>query len=233
MLAKKKGAGKNKKRVIVMGKGSLAIKISDWFLRSKDFMLIKVVPVIPEPSWTKSLLNWAKSKNVPVVESGDYKEINLKKDRPDLVVSVFYEKILDGDFIDNCKKIINIHNAPLPKYRGVAPINWALKNKETEHGVTIHQIDKGVDTGPIIAQLKYSIYPEFDEVIDVYERALEYAWVLFKQTMPILDKIIPRKQDDKAATYYSNKDKKKLKERRDFTKAVSLGKEKKKIIKKL
>ena len=45
---------------------------------------------------------------------------------------------LKQNFIDSCKNIINLHNSPLPKYRGVRPINWALKNGEHSHGVTIH-----------------------------------------------------------------------------------------------
>ena len=75
-----------------------------------------------------------------------------------------------------------------------------MKNGETKHGVTIHEIIPEIDAGPIYAQLGYPIYPEFDEVIDVYEGALEYGWVLFSQTMPILDKIVPRPQDNRLAS---------------------------------
>ena len=57
------------------------------------------------------------------------------------------------------------------------------------HGVTIHEITKGRDDGPIVAKLEYSIYPYFDEVENVYNRSLEYGWVLFKETMNVLYKI--------------------------------------------
>src|SRR5690606_15634116 len=102
--------------------------------------------------------------------------------RVDLAISVFYDKILKPWFIDSCGRILNVHNGPLPRYQGVSPINWALKNGEHEHGVTIHELTAGIDSGPIVSQVTYSIYPEIDEVIDVYHRALEYAWLLFKQT---------------------------------------------------
>jgi methionyl-tRNA formyltransferase len=215
-----------KKSVIVMGKGSLAIKISRWFMQSSDYELLCVVPVIPEPAWTESFLSWAKSVQVPAIESGHYKDIpGVHNDNwsVDLVFSVFYDRIIKPWFINKCKRILNIHNGPLPKYRGVAPINWALKNNEIQHGVTIHEVTEGIDDGPIVAQLIYSIYPEFDEVIDVYNRALNYAWVLFEQTMPILDKIKARPQDHTMATYYSKQDSYKLGERRDFTIKKSLG----------
>ena len=194
------------KTVIVLGKGSLAINIAKWFKESPDYNIICIVPVIPEPTWTDSFKDWAKSENLPIITSGDYGEIENVNDpnwKVDLCFSVFYDKIIKDWFIRKCNKILNLHNAPLPKYRGVQPINWALKNNEDKHGVTIHEITPGIDDGPIISQLEYSIYPYFDEVRDVYERALNYSWMLFEQTIPILDKIIPKEQDDSAATYLS------------------------------
>lgn len=214
------------KSVIVVGKGSLAIKISEWFMRASDYELLCVVPVIPEPAWTESFLSWAKSMQVTAIESGDYRDIpGLHNDSwsVDLVFSVFYDRIIERWFINKCVRVLNIHNGPLPKYRGVSPINWALKNNEVQHGVTIHEVTEGIDDGPIVAQLIYSTYPDFDEVIDVYNRALNYAWVLFEQTMPILDKIGARPQDHTMATYYSKQDNHKLGERSDFTIKKSLS----------
>lgn len=208
---------------VVMGKGDLAIRVANWFLQSKEYHLCSVVPVIPEPKWAPSLKEWAKENGVPVMESGHYKDLpELAETRKiDLAVSIFYDKIIREWFIKRCARIINLHNGPLPKYRGVSPINWALKNEEVEHGLTIHEITPGIDDGPIIGQLKYSIHPEFDEVIDVYKRSIEYGWVLFQQTLPLLDKIRPRVQDDSAATYYSKHDNPRLAERSNFTRETS------------
>jgi len=205
--------------VVVMGKGDLAIKVANWFLQSEKYKLVAVVPVMPEPKWTQSLAEWSRANGIAVIESGHYKDLpQLATDEPiDLAVSVFYDKIIKAWFIDRCKRIINLHNGPLPKYRGVSPINWALKNEELEHGVTIHEITPGIDDGPIIGQVKYSIYPVFDEVIDVYRRALEYAWTLFQQTAPMLDKIKAREQKHEEASYYSKLDNPLLGERSEFT----------------
>lgn len=214
-----------RKKVIVMGKGVLAIRICKWFLRSSDYELIQVVPVIPEPKWTKSLIEWAKKNKIPFVKSGcfnDIAEVRKADWDVELVVSVFYDRIIKKWFIKKCKKIINLHNGPLPRYRGVSPINWALKNNEVKHGVTIHEITPGIDDGAIISQLEYSVYPEHDEVADVYKRSLEYGWVLFKLTMPMLDKITPRPQDSTKSTYYNLSQNSLLKERRYFTKKESV-----------
>jgi methionyl-tRNA formyltransferase len=214
-----------KQSVVLLGKGTLAIRIANWFLNHSRYELRMVVPVIPEPTWTDSLSRWADAKLVPVVRTGHYKDVPgvMSGDwRPDLVISVFYDKIIKPWFIDKCARIINLHNGPLPKYRGVSPINWALKNGESLHGVTIHEITPGIDDGPIYSQVLYSIYPEFDEVKDVYARALEYGWTLFTQTMPLLDRITPALQDHSQATYYASHQNSQLAERRSFTRHESI-----------
>lgn len=212
-------------RVIVLGKGELAIRVTNWFLQSPEHELMAVVPTVPEPTWAPSLMNWADARNLRVVRSGHYKDLEGLQQEDwsvDLAISVFYDKIIKPWFIQKCRKILNIHNGPLPRYRGVSPINWALKNAEAEHGVTIHEITPGIDDGPIVAQLKYSIYPEFDEVIDVYNRSIEYGWALFQATMPLLEKIQPAAQVESEATYYNVAQNSLLGERRSFRKQESL-----------
>ena len=213
-------------KVIFLGKGDLAIRAAQWFLDSPDHELVAVVPVIPEPRWTASLSSWAVRNKIDVIESGHYKDLpGVKRDnwRIDLAVSVFYDKIIKEWFISKCDRIINLHNGPLPRYRGVSPINWALKNGEQEHGVTIHEITPGIDDGPIIGQVKYSIYPEVDEVVDVYRRAIEYGWTLFQQTLPMLNQLKARPQDESQALYYGKHDDWRLEERSNFTRAQSIA----------
>lgn len=210
--------------VTVLGKGDLAIQVAEWFLKSDKYKLVSVVPVMPEPKWTASFADWARAHGVPVIESGHYRDlpnVSTPEWSVDLAVSVFYDKIIKQWFIEKCKRIINLHNGPLPRYRGVSPINWALKNGEHEHGVTIHEITPGIDDGPIISQVNYSIYPEFDEVVDVYKRALAYGWTLFQQTAPLLDQIKAREQEHEQAIYYSKHDNPRLGERSGFTREQS------------
>ena len=210
------------KNVVILGKGSLCIEICDWFNSNENYNIYLVIPVIPEPKWTDSLINWCEINQIKKLKSGDHRDIDDSiLNKSDLVISVFYDKIIKSEFINKCKKIINLHNGPLPKYRGVSPINWALKNNEFEHGVTIHEISPGIDDGNIIGQVKYSIYSEFDEVIDVYNRANAYAFVLFKNTIRLIDKINPRKQDNTKSSYYSKNENILLMERSNFTKSES------------
>ncbi len=211
-----------KKRIVVLGKGDLSGKVAQWFLEHSEYELVAVVPNQPPSFWTLRLEEWAKERGVPVVASG------LTKDVPegpiDLAVSVTYDKIIKTDFIARCGRIINIHNGPLPKYRGVNPVNWALKNGEKEHGVTMHEITPGIDDGPVIAQRMFAIDPEKDEVVDVYKRCLEEGWELFLETMPNFWDIMPVPQNESAATHYTGKDFDKLDERSYFTREESRSK---------
>lgn len=203
-------------KITLLGKGDLVISIAEWLYYNSfaGIEIERVVPVVPEPEWCPSLRDWGLSKGINIVESGDYKDI---EGPVDLAISVFYEKIIKQDFIDRCRKIINLHNSPLPKYRGVRPINWALKNDEVSHGVTIHEITSGIDDGPIYGQIIYPIYPDIEEVRDVYNKSKKYGFDLFKEVFPVLDNIAPYQQDESEATYYSNKDIPKLGDRSDFT----------------
>ena len=92
-----------------------------------------------------------------------------------------------------------------------------MKNGESQHGVTIHKIHGGIDDGDVLGQVTYPIYPEIEEVEDVYNKALEYGWVLFKD---VISKIEYTTKNAKAQagtlSYYSNKQNKLLKEREGF-----------------
>jgi len=203
--------------VVLLGKGSLAIQISEWINNRHN--LVCVVPDMPEPKWTESLKDWSEKNGIAIVESGDYNDID-EKIKIDLAISIFYGKIFKSNFINRCENIINLHNAPLPKYRGVRPINWALKNNEDYHGVTIHKIHEGVDDGDILGRITYPIYPDIEEVEDVYNKALEYGFVLFKDIMSkinyCLSHATPQDTTGETSTYYSNKETSLLEERIDF-----------------
>ena len=123
----------------------------------------------------------------------------------DLVLSVLYDQIIGPDLINRAERIINFHPGRLPHYRGVRPVNWALHNREHLHGVTIHTIDTGVDTGPVLAEALFSIWPDTDEVQDVWQRSMEHGRILISHTLPRLGHIIPRPQDETlAATHHSH-----------------------------
>lgn len=204
--------------IILLGKGSLAIRACEWLLENNHNIKC-IIPDMPEPKWTESLSNYARRNDISLIESGHYKDLNDNINF-DLAISIFYGKIINQEFINKCKNIINLHNAPLPKYRGVRPINWALKNNEQYHGVTIHKIHAGIDDGDILGKVIYPIYPEIEEVEDVYNKALDYGFLLFKDVMSkinyCLDNSVPQYKFQEEPSYYSNKEIKFLGNREGF-----------------
>ncbi|MCI5191062.1 MAG: methionyl-tRNA formyltransferase, partial [Candidatus Electrothrix sp. AS4_5] len=98
---------------------------------------------------------------------------------PDLIVVTAYGRILQSRLLHLPRfGTINVHGSLLPKYRGAAPIQWAIINGETETGVTVMQMDEGVDTGDILLPLKIPITAEdtsgtlFDKLADLGGQAL-------------------------------------------------------------
>ena len=104
----------------------------------------------------------------------------------------------------------------MPKYRGVNPINWALKNKEPIHGVTLHHIDEGIDTGDIIDQEIFDINENL-EVIDVYRLCIDAGKKVIERSLLNIESINPSIQDESKSSYYSMDDFEKLGNRKYFT----------------
>ncbi|MDB4401246.1 formyltransferase family protein [Akkermansiaceae bacterium] len=77
----------------------------------------------------------------------------IRKYKPDLLVSILGNEIFKSALINLAPKgCINLHTALLPKYRGLMPSFWVIKNQEKETGVSVFYVDEGIDSGPIIIQ---------------------------------------------------------------------------------
>ncbi len=107
----------------------------------------------------------------------------LQELRPDLIVVAAYGRILPRDILDlpplGC---INIHSSLLPKYRGAAPIHWAILNGETESGVTIMHMAEELDAGDIIAFAKTPIDPD-ETVGELHDRLSIMGATLLSDTV--------------------------------------------------
>lgn len=121
---------------------------------------------------------------------------------PEVMVVVGYGQIIPQNIIDIPPHgILNVHGSLLPKYRGAAPIQWAIANGESETGVTIMRIDAGLDTGDMLEKRKLPIGP--DELApELFARmAAEGASVLVETIEHILKGTASReKQNDADAT---------------------------------
>jgi methionyl-tRNA formyltransferase len=118
----------------------------------------------------------------------------------DFHVVVAYGKILSERVLNSAKKApINVHFSLLPKYRGAAPVNWAIINGEKETGVTTMIMDKGLDTGDMLLTAVTDVEGKTTETL-LAELAETGADLLIK-TIENFDNITPIKQDHDAHTY--------------------------------
>jgi methionyl-tRNA formyltransferase len=122
---------------------------------------------------------------------------------PDACVVVAYGKILPGWILAIPRLgCINVHASLLPKYRGAAPINWAIASGERETGVTIMQMDVGMDTGPMLTQRSIPIGDD-ETAPQLSVRLAQLGAELLSETLPRVQRgeIAPLNQDDSEATY--------------------------------
>jgi methionyl-tRNA formyltransferase len=119
----------------------------------------------------------------------------------DAAVVVAYGRILPPSFLNAPKKgCINVHFSLLPKYRGAAPVNWAIVSGESVSGVTTMRMDEGLDTGPILLQRAATI-GERETAPELLARLSHVGAELLSETLARLDEIEPRAQLDEEATH--------------------------------
>jgi len=120
---------------------------------------------------------------------------------PEAIVVVGYGQIIPKSILDIPPKgIINVHASLLPKYRGAAPIQWAIARGETRTGVTTMRINEGLDTGDMLLKWETEIGPE-ETAPELGERLAQAGADLAVRTMAEIDRIRPEPQDNAQATY--------------------------------
>lgn len=114
------------------------------------------------------LASWGMSNGINVLkpEGRDNLKDLIKTLNPEIVITIAYGQIIPEDFL-NLPKYgwINVHFSSLPRWRGAAPVQWAILSADKETGVTIFQLDKGMDTGPVY--LSESVSIERDETTEI------------------------------------------------------------------
>jgi methionyl-tRNA formyltransferase len=123
---------------------------------------------------------------------------------PDVIFSFYYRQLLSNEILDIPPDgAINLHGSLLPKYRGRAPLNWAIINGEKETGVTLHYMVERPDAGDIIAQRSVPIRID-DTAIAVAGRMTEEAVKLLDETLPLIAarQVTAVPQDESQATTF-------------------------------
>lgn len=181
-------------RIIFMGTPELA-SVSLQALMA--FPALQVVAVVTQPDRPKGrdlklsfspVKEAALKANVPVLQPERAREQGfldeLKTLQPELIAVAAYGQLLPKTILDLPRLgCLNLHTSLLPRYRGAAPIQWAIINGDSETGVTIMKMDPGMDTGDILTQEKTPIAPH-DNAETLHDRLAKIGAELLVRTIP-------------------------------------------------
>lgn len=210
-------------RVVYLGTPDFAVKPLEKLLTLKEIEVVAVVTNVDKPVGRKRVLTappvkvFAESKGLKV-----YQYLSIKKEgvedlkalNPDLMVTCAFGQILSQEILDIPKHgVFNIHASILPKYRGPAPVQYAVLNGDEKTGVTIMKTDIGVDTGDMILTETTDIKKE-ETAGELLERlSLVGAVAIEKAIRSLINgtiKYIPQNHDNATHTKMLNKENAKL-----------------------
>jgi methionyl-tRNA formyltransferase len=200
-------------RIIFMGTAELSCASLEKLAADGQFHVGAVItqPDKPQgrnlkltPSPVKVL---AEKLSLPVLQPArarDEKFIGeLRELKPDVIVVVAYGQILPPAILalPRCG-CLNVHPSLLPKYRGAAPIQWAIADGDPETGVAIMKMDAGLDTGPVLSLRRTPIRPTDDSQI-LHDRLAQLGAELLVETIRhyVAGEILPQPQPATGATY--------------------------------
>ena len=197
--------------IVYLGSGQFGLPCLDAILGSRHkIALVITQPAQPAGRGRKEkptpVAEWAVENNIPVIEAHDVNspEIidKIKSCKPDLLVVIAFGQKISKDVTGIAPKgAINVHASLLPKYRGAAPINWAIINGDSETGISIITVAERMDAGDILAQDRTDIDGE-ESAGELHDRLAILAAPLLVTT---IDQIAAgtakyTKQDDAIAT---------------------------------
>jgi len=198
-------------KIVFLGSGEFGVECLNALERSShDLRFIVTQPPHPagrgrKPSPTP-VACWAKTHAVPFLETADVNTAEIigkiADCQPDLIVVIAFGQKIGNELINLPPKgAINVHASLLPKYRGAAPINWAIINGETETGISIITLAEKMDAGQILAQSQTQIGAD-ETAGQLHDRLAKIAAPLLLETVDKLadGSIVYTEQDHSKAT---------------------------------
>lgn len=156
-----------------------------------------------ETRWFPSVAELAAAHGIPTVTAeirdGPAVEEALAAAAPDLILSFYYRRMIPMRLLRPARLgAFNMHGSLLPRYRGRAPVNWAVLHGESETGVTLHEMVGRADAGDIVDQEAVPIGPD-DTAYEVMQRLVPAAAAVLRRQLPaLLAGTAPRRPQDEA-----------------------------------
>lgn len=202
----------NSLRVLFMGTPEIAARCLSR-LAEDGFCVVGAVTGEDKPRGRGNVMTpspvkaYALSVGIPVLQPHSLRNAAVTAElaalAPDVIAVVAYGKILPPEILELPRLgAVNLHVSLLPKYRGAAPMQRAVMDGERETGVTVMQMDAGLDTGDILAVARFPL-TEADTFETVHDRSIALGAPLLSETLRALaaGTVTPKKQPNEGATY--------------------------------
>jgi methionyl-tRNA formyltransferase len=156
-----------------------------------DVSLVVTVADDPqETQWYASVANTAREYGLRVITPEDANTSEVERlvaaTDPEFVFSFYYRSLLKTPLLNVARRgALNMHGSLLPKYRGRAPVNWAILRGERETGATLHYMVDRADAGDIVDQLAVPILQD-DDARDVFNKVTVAAEIILTRSLPLL-----------------------------------------------
>jgi methionyl-tRNA formyltransferase len=198
-------------RIVFLGTPAFAVPSLE-ALAASGHALLAVVAQPDRPAGRGNALRapatklFAEARGIPVLQPEKVRDGRLAAElaalRPDLLVVAAYGRILGKDLLTLAPHgAVNVHGSLLPRHRGAAPIQWAIAEGEAETGVTIMQMDEGLDTGDMLLQRALEIRPD-DTAESLAPRLAALGGSALVEALALLEagRLVPVRQDGARAT---------------------------------
>ncbi|MEA3464164.1 MAG: methionyl-tRNA formyltransferase [Patescibacteria group bacterium] len=201
----------HKIKTIFIGTPDFGIPAFRALMQDKQFEIIAVITQLDKPVGRKQILTPPPIKieaikhKIPIFQPKEIADLQfeIKNLKPEIIVVIAYAQLIPEQILNIPKfGCINVHGSLLPKYRGASVIQAPILNNDKQTGITIIKMDKGLDTGPILAQAAINIKSaETSETL--YDKLSQLGADLLPGVLKkyIVGKIKPRPQDETKASY--------------------------------
>jgi methionyl-tRNA formyltransferase len=177
-------------RAVVFAYHDVGVRCLQVLLSAKmEVPLVVTVKDDPkEHRWFASVADTACEYGLPVAMPDDASAPELAEQvaqiEPDFIFSFYYRSMLGAPILRSARRgALNIHGSLLPKYRGRAPVNWAILNGERQTGATLHYMVERADAGDIVDQLAIPILDD-DDALAVFAKVTAAAEIILARSLP-------------------------------------------------
>ena len=196
------------KRAIVIGNGKMALDCLKILIKKTMEVPLVIYAPTEDNSRLARFCERQRIQTLPIQDPGEREVVErVQRAEPGIIFNINSFSILREPLLSLPPEgIINFHNGPLPRYRGVNIPSWAIINGESVHGVTWHFVEAAIDAGDIVAQRMFPLEGA-ETALDLTFKCILEGTDLFQEVVgSVISGVVPRRSQGHGSSYYSRHD---------------------------